>query len=496
MKIILGPVLSLRSTSDDIWDISALIVIEGAPEAFTVNAAGNNNLTGTLLLSRKNKDIYRFDMKIKLSVVSQEIEYGFSALKWQFAVPAKTSDPQIAFVSCNGFSSAKEIKKVDDKNALWKQLLSNHEDTAYNLMIMGGDQVYADEIWQKCTLVKKWVELPRSDRRKRTFTKPMQEQVDQFYFDLYCERWKQAPVDTALASIPTAMMWDDHDIFDGWGSYCDEDQNCPVYQGIFAAARKYFAIFQQQLAHNSDETHPSSLGTDAYSFCLTPGNHLVLALDARTERSQKQIISKNSWEKIWASLSEKASQSNKSYKHLFVIATVPVVHADFGKIETLMNWLPGEQELEDDLRDHWQSGPHRAERLRLIHKMLGFMNKYNCRVTILSGDVHVACVGMIECERGGMGTGPKNIIFQLTSSGIVHPSPPKLMGFMLDQLSNEPETVTQGITASMIEFPAHRKKYILARNFLSLEPDNENRIWANWNVEGHDEVLTKVIPPM
>ena len=30
---------------------------------------------------------------------------------------------------------------------------------------------------------------------------------------------------------PQMQIWDDHDIFDGWGSYPDHLQTCPVFQG-------------------------------------------------------------------------------------------------------------------------------------------------------------------------------------------------------------------------------------------------------------------------
>ena len=40
------------------------------------------------------------------------------------------------------------------------------------------------------------------------------------------------------------MMWDDHDVFDGWGSWPPARQNCPVFRGVAAAARDAFALFQ------------------------------------------------------------------------------------------------------------------------------------------------------------------------------------------------------------------------------------------------------------
>ena len=41
------------------------------------------------------------------------------------------------------------------------------------------------------------------------------------------------------------MTWDDHDIFDGWGSYPDTLQNCPVFQGCYQAALRFYLLFQQ-----------------------------------------------------------------------------------------------------------------------------------------------------------------------------------------------------------------------------------------------------------
>ena len=63
--------------------------------------------------------------------------------------------------------------------------------------------------------------------------------VNRFYFELYCKRWAQPQLAAMLASVPTIMMWDDHDIFDGWGSHPPARQRSPVFQGIFAAARRW-----------------------------------------------------------------------------------------------------------------------------------------------------------------------------------------------------------------------------------------------------------------
>jgi phosphodiesterase/alkaline phosphatase D-like protein len=51
-----------------------------------------------------------------------------------------------------------------------------------------------------------------------------------------------------MARIPTVMMWDDHDIFDGWGSFSEPMQHSPVFQTLFNHARRAFWVFQLQRA--------------------------------------------------------------------------------------------------------------------------------------------------------------------------------------------------------------------------------------------------------
>ena len=53
-----------------------------------------------------------------------------------------------------------------------------------------------------------------------------------------------------LATIPSIMMWDDHDIFDGWGSYPEDLQTCDVYPEIYKAAVRHFRLFQLRSTRN------------------------------------------------------------------------------------------------------------------------------------------------------------------------------------------------------------------------------------------------------
>ena len=65
------------------------------------------------------------------------------------------------------------------------------------------------------------------------------------------------------------MTWDDHDIFDGWGSYPDTLQNCPVFQGCYQAALRFYLLFQQH-------TNLQRIGeTDLFGHRHAPAFHLL-----------------------------------------------------------------------------------------------------------------------------------------------------------------------------------------------------------------------------
>ena len=80
------------------------------------------------------------------------------------------------------------------------------------------------------------------------FTEGHQAAVEEFYFDLYLQRWTQVEPSALLAQVPSLMMWDDHDILDGVGSYPEAQQRSPVFRGIWEQAREHFRLFQLQAA--------------------------------------------------------------------------------------------------------------------------------------------------------------------------------------------------------------------------------------------------------
>jgi hypothetical protein len=500
MTKILGPVLGFRGVSAAGWTISVLTVTDGSALKISVERRANSVATAPRAIGNSGQNtVWRSDVTIPQKEHGDtKVTYRVGASKetFSFTVPAKDATPRMAYGSCNGFSDPKAMKSVDENNHLWNVLFRRHGGQPYHLMLLGGDQVYADSLWTLIPSMGKWAELPFKEGNKAAFTPVMRAELDAFYFDLYCSRWSQSQPAEVLASIPSIMMWDDHDLIDGWGSYKPERQNSPVFKGLFEIARKHFVTFQLHGSIGDKAASPFISPETGLSYGHTFGKLGVLALDMRGERSQDQVLSRESWDLVLQWI-----DNQKGLEHLFVMSSIPVVHPSFTLLESLLGLLPGDQDIEDDLKDHWSSRLHQAERVRFVHRLLKFAADKGTRVTILSGDVHIAALGIIESRRGGQASDNSQVINQLTSSGIVHPAPPALIAFALERLFDNTEQLDRGITASMERFPGTQKRFLVGRNWLSLEPDPPEglgRIWANWFVEGGDEKVpyTKVIHPV
>ena len=80
--------------------------------------------------------------------------------------------------------------------------------------------------------IAEWLKLFDTDRCSglaADFTEDMRMSVKRFYFGRYLRHFhssRNTSYAAAISVIPCANTWDDHDIFDGFGSYDDEIQVC------------------------------------------------------------------------------------------------------------------------------------------------------------------------------------------------------------------------------------------------------------------------------
>jgi hypothetical protein len=525
MPILMGPVLSFRGCDDKNWNLTAVVVSREDPGKLTV---GGKSVPPETLWEQKNGTAFRYTFAFPMGAAGTTGTYSVDGEDYEVHIPAIDQAPRMAYASCNGFSSLKLMKHVDDNNYLWTTMARKHglppvqsaspqekdgpevKATApYHLLLLGGDQVYADAMWETVGVMQDWAAKSWKDGNKAKASDTMRKTLDTFYFDLYTERWSQPAVAQMMARVPGIAMWDDHDLTDGWGSYPVERQNCDVYGALWNSAVKAFVVFQQHL--KDGERRPGTIGkadpdwwkqpatadkptesrVGAFSFAYQIGGVMVLAIDMRSQRTEEtQVVSKAHWDEIYEWMKNKIPED---VAHLLVMSSIPVVYPGFDTLESLLGFIPGHQDLEDDLRDHWNSKPHKGERVRLVHNLLE-LPKRKIRATLLSGDVHVAALGIVESKRADDAKDDADaVINQLISSGIVHPGPGGVVVFALQHLFDSEDEIDRGIIGRMIQFPSSQAKFVGSRNYLSIEPDEKNQLWCNWLAEKERFPYTKVV---
>lgn len=569
-RFTLGPVLSFRGCGDDgLWRVTALIGL-GADDAAPVMQLEQQRCPPpTLLYGNGKQRFLRYDLSCPLQQQERQVSFGLTdgGPTWHFTVPGIGQAPHMAYVSCNGFSDPNVMRKlVRPANAVWADLLDSHDpairgkDTVldkeqlwhetrlqqhqvqrFHLLLMGGDQLYCDSIWQDLPALRAWVSLSRDEQLLYPVGKALERDIDNYYFNLYGARWlppSRRPWESArpnhdcadaLARIPTVMMWDDHDIFDGWGSYSPQMQQSPVFRTLFRCARQAFWVCQLQHVLADLPPLPESVpvpagkaaavaprdplyppvtwstqlqhdalalplldGQPGFSVAYRLGPVALVVPDLRSERSRTQVMGPSTWNAVQRWLATLGNPgAAPACQHLLLMSSVPVVHPKLTLAVGLSNLLGSDNVLDsnaDDLKDQWSDDDHEGERKRLLQTLTDLAEQQKIRVAILSGDVHVAAWG-IAYRRDIAPTDNWSRIYQFTSSAVVHPSLSGLLDKLFLGYLNMTAGTVQLIDAQhqveMMRFPGHSQYMMAARNWLAIEldPATYSKLWATWRCE-------------
>ena len=372
----------------------------------------------------------------------------------RFALPPPGGALRIAYASCNGSEDEDVEGEVEpQRNALWARLGARHAQAPFHLLVMGGDQVYADGVWGLPSFAA-WRRLRRRARLAAPFTEAMRREAEAFHLALYGAVLGAPEVARMLGSVPVLMMWDDHDIVDGWGSHPPEEEASPVMRGLFAAARQAFCLIQ--LGRDPDRPFPER--ADAHlGWAGAYGPARIAVPDLRSERTRRRVMGPGGRAHLDAALDPAVSDG---LPHALLVSSVPVVNADLSALERAVAPLQRLADLyQDDLRDQWMSYAHAREWRALMGRLLA-LARTGRSVTAVSGEIHLAAHG--TAESGGAR------VEQLTASGIAHPPPPRALGRAMSALARRPWT-RRGVRLAMHPVAPDGRRYVAERNWLELE---------------------------
>ncbi|KNE66210.1 hypothetical protein AMAG_19363 [Allomyces macrogynus ATCC 38327] len=466
-----------------------VIVKPGHTEAPAIRiSAGRPRAQPILLDTYAEHRFWRFDIEVPLTPYEQHVSYAVnSGVDQVFHIPGREENYRWAFFSCNGFSTDVDFPTREQLNGikpLWTDVMREHAAKPFHAMVGGGDQVYMDTIFDVPAL-KEWLGNTNKEYKSTCpWTREMNEQAHKYYFDEYLQHFQLDGFREALATIPFNFEWDDHDIFDGYGSYPEYLQNSPVFQNIFIAAQRFYLLFQQhtnlRLARQD-----GYIGVRGHTSIRQYGPYLAfLAVDVRTERTLQHIVNPESWALVWRAL----DNLPRTTRHLVMGATIPLAYPRLqgevavsaaatvfsaaasaldtvsgllggggqggdsshhgkwteafqktGVYKNILNGL-GEPELLDDLNDHWTSENHLHERDDLVHNLQRVARERSLRITFLSGDVHCCGTGKLYSADEQLQTNKERdprLMYQVVSSAIGNIPPPAAVIKMLHLSTTE-----------------------------------------------------------
>jgi PhoD related phosphatase len=335
--------------------------------------------------------------------------YTINDKTFNIKVPGSKENRVFDFNSCNGFQTPADADKSKDPQHVWRIVQEMVGlGLAPDIIIYGGDQGYFDPVWKTPPLAA-WSALQRENREEalqQPFTPEMEKAADDYYRNAYINHFSyEKDFGKTLAEVPSWMSIDDHDIYDGSGSYSDAFENCPVIQGIKSIAKKYYYLFQLQTFPTASERQSEFIGNESTKVGIV-GRTAVLAPDTRNHRSIHQIIEPSDWEAIINFLLE----NQQNYDHALFVFPVPFIYPDFSELQKLLEKIDSETaeliikkihaekvngefghfDIIDDFQDHWNATSHKPEFQKILTDLFK-IRALGKSVLILGGDVHHGC---------------------------------------------------------------------------------------------------------
>lgn len=377
-------------------------------------------------------------------------------------------------------------RDVDALAALGRRMSGQGPDEWPEALLLVGDQVYADEVSPAIR--------GRIERRRDPRTGAGHEVADfEEYTWLYAEAWGDPALRWLLAVVPSAMIFDDHDVHDDWNTsgawQCRMRAKDWWEERVLGAYISYW-IYQhlgnlspQELREDPLLASVRASGTDnlpalrdwaavareeiagtRWSFVRDYGRTRLVVLDTRAGRvveddSDRQMLSAQQWD--WVS-----DQLTGDVDHLLVATTLPVFVAH--GLHSLEGWneavcagawgrvaaRAGEAVRQALDLEHWSA--FRASFAQLVDELravgAGERGAAPASIVVLSGDVHHAYLAEVGFPRSA---GVRTAVVQAVCSPVRNPLDRRERRMLRAALSPWAALVARGLAraAGVVEPP-------------------------------------------
>ncbi|KAF2757041.1 hypothetical protein EJ05DRAFT_466338 [Pseudovirgaria hyperparasitica] len=487
----------LRYTNMDIerglW-LGSILLVTDAPQPPTIHihqsidlSPNPRQLKANPIYTHQRWMFYRYDIDLKME--------DDHAAKWTYAITSHLGCTRYEFLvagryetswrfvahSGNDFAlnvNQNERAKLGGVGFMWKDILQKHAECGgFHVQLGLGDQIYADRIWKEIPLLKQWTATSGKEIRKNApWTAKHEEDVTHAYFHYYTSHFDQPQLREAFAQIPHILTLDDHDIFDGFGSYPEYMQFSNMFKNIGRIGIEMYLLFQ----HHTTLEILRNVSGDQDLFTITgTGWHFVKYLgpavvvvgpDCRSERNPHQVMAGPTYQGLFP----KIAMLPHSVQHCIWMIPVPIVYPRLESVEHLASTMAtgkkavtgtfnmlgkvtssmagvvgaksmvgdgfssvkkavgksglmsgilspfGDIDMLDELRDQWTHDSKDLERTYLIRTLQGIAHNKSLRMTFLSGDVNCCGAGLLHDPSKPQ---DHKSMYQIISSSIVNTPP-------------------------------------------------------------------------
>jgi hypothetical protein len=365
--------------------------------------------------------------------------------------PAEGDPVRLAFGSCRWAAPPADEKDPvgpDALDTLAARIAADPDGERPDVLVLLGDQVYADET---SNATRRWLAA------RRDLSDPPGNEVADYeeYTRLYYESWLDPEVRWLLSTVPSCMIFDDHDVIDDWNTsaaWLEDMRATPWWRERLLSGLMSYWVYQhlgnlppdelaadplyatvRRLPDGTDELRAFACRADVapasvrWSYRRDFGRVRLLMVDTRAARvldeDARAMLAPD--EERW--LREQALEGRGSYDHLLIGTSLPwllphLVHdaeawnASLCRGDRGAGWARFGENLRRraDL-EHWAAFPASFAALAELIAEAGSGPGAPATVCVLSGDVHHAYVAEPTWPDG---TGPEARVFQLTCSPV------------------------------------------------------------------------------
>jgi PhoD-like phosphatase len=341
-------------------------------------------------------------------------------------------------------------REIDALHTLAQRMRNQPRSEWPDVLLMIGDQVYADEV---SPATRAFLETRRDP------SQPPGERVLDFdeYTELYRESWSDPTIRWLLSTVSTAMIFDDHDVHDDWNisqAWLEEMREHEWWNRHILGALASYWVYQhlgnlppgqhrddellrrvkaaddaepilEQFARRADR---ENAGT-RWSYCRDLGHTRLLVIDSRAGRvldeGNRSMLDEDEWN--WVS-----EHLNGDFDHLLIATSLPWLlgrgmHYAEAWSEAVAGgaWGPALVPLAERVRqtvdlEHWAAFQESFTRLAELLRSVGAgeRGKPPASIVVLSGDVHHAYLSEVAFRRDA---GVQSNVYQAVCSPYRNP---------------------------------------------------------------------------